>query len=222
MLGASSAKADTTPVPKDAVTSTATKSLTPAERQECKKIALTVVPGPKKSGYAMYRPGIRFGTTHKAHKQQTVKGREYVQVMPDGSEAGEPDCADTTRVWESDRVQMQNSRHLSTWLNLTRQPKFPRVNVDNPTGFWRIGPSTLEATTLGPGSDWRYNQCPDGKHWLKVRAETTLYAQDIQTRQFEGSHKYVWSVPIRGGSCAAAARSARVAAAKWKQQVGEL
>lgn len=60
------------------------------------------------------------------------------------------------------------------------------------------------------GSEGIFNQCPDGKHWLKVRDKETLYAKDGRTGAILPERRtYDWPVKVRG-SCAAAARSAHL------------
>jgi hypothetical protein len=166
----------------------------------------------------MYHAGIRTNTID-GPKGEIIKGTFWARNLPDGSEPGEPNCSDIER-WENSRLEMQTARNRSVWSDLTpgrlihgsySPPKsFPTTNSNNPNGLGTVGPGTWFANLV---TERRlYNQCPDGKHWLKVRAKTTLFAKEIQTGKILGSREYIWPVKVRG-SCAAAARSARKEAA---------
>lgn len=166
----------------------------------------------------MYHAGIRGGTV--GLPSQILKGRYWAEVLPDGSEPDEPDCTSEVQILENDQVLMQNPHHRSAWTYIagdrsrSNKPIYVHiVNLNSPSGFRQVG---VEAQSPGDvWLDWMFNQCPDGKHFLKVRTQTTLIAEDIQTDQILGKHTYIRPVKVIG-NCAMAARSARIEDYKLK------
>ncbi len=192
--------------------------LTPDQKQ-CVHIVVSTVPYPgKKSGYTMYHAGIRPYVGHQRRpRMQTIRGAEFAKELPDGSEPGQPDCSGMRRWIYDPRYSMESARHRHTWVTLVGgNIGIPWTNGNNPLGLEPV--NGLEGQAFSNyWLNWQYNQCPDGKHWLRVRATEILVAKDLQTGQVLGSRRYVWPVKV-AGNCAAAARSARAAAAVKKNR----
>jgi hypothetical protein len=187
---------------------TAVPSLTSAETSECVRIATSgILPSlsTSKNRPTMYEAGIRVFTPG-IRGAQRVEGGYGFAVLPDGSEAGTPDCRSIHR-FDKQKLKMQSPRRHGAWIVLLKLgPNWTGNGIYKNAPDVGIGVSWQAASPLEPY--WVFNRCRHGK-WLKVREEHTLIARDIQTGRNLGSRKYVWPVKVRG-SCGAAARSARL------------
>lgn len=131
---------------------------------------------------AMYRAGIRPFTPH-AHGSQTIWGMFLYSDMT----ACSPEFQRVSR----GQVQMQKRGERSVWIN----------DGWNQNPFHLVNQEGRAQLAYGPNHAWPdylFNECEDGKGWLKVRLVMTSKVRNSQTHEILAEDHYVIPVPVHG------------------------
>lgn len=150
----------------------------------------------------MRRAGIRIFTPGVKHSQ-VVNGVYGIHTLPDGSTSA-LDCTSEYDLYQERRLQMQVPHHRERWSSLEKTNGVIQNPLNQPISrgqyFW------------SPNHAWPdrlFNQCTDGKGWLKVRQKLTLGLRDKESKQMEEQKTFTLPVKVIG-NCAAARRSKRL------------